>query len=151
VRIRNIGDGLRGPLAPVGSEDLAPAPEGETVTTHLSHQSRLLAAAVALAVAIVAALALTQLRDSGGGGAAPAGSGGAITLHRSQSTSKVVVEGRTAKGESATAVGTPGRSVKGKAGRNGSTGSAKGGDGGSASAKAGSASAGSVVVQTTMP
>ena len=139
---------------------LAPASEGETVTTHLSQQSRLLAAAVALAVAIIAALALTQLRDSGGGTpeqslnapvVAPAGPGGGITLHRSQSTSKVTVDGKTATGESVTSVGKPGKSVTGKAGQNGKTGSAKGGDGGSASAKGGSASAGSVVVQTTTP
>ena len=132
--------------------------EGETVTTHLSQQSWLLAAAMALALGLVAALALTQLGDSGGGPpaqplnapAAPAGGGG-ITLHRSQSTSKVTVDGKTATGESVTAVGKPGRSVKGKAGKNGTTGSAKGGDGGSASAKGGSATAGSVVVQTTTP
>lgn len=122
------------------------------MTTHLSHQSRLLAAAVALAVAIVAALALTQLRESGGGTPAqPLNAPAGITLHRSQSTSKVVVEGKTVKGESVTSVGKPGKSAKGKAGKNGTTGSAKGGDGGSASAKGGSASAGSVVVQTTTP
>lgn len=126
------------------------------MTTHLSHQSRLLAAAIALAVALLAALGLTQLRDSGGAApaqplnapaAAPAGGGG-ITLQRSQSTSKVTVDGKTATGDSATAVGKPGKSVKGKAGKNGTTGSAKGGDGGSASAKGGSATAGSVKVQT---
>ena len=124
------------------------------MTTHLSQQNRLLAAVVALAVAILAALALTQLRDSGGGPPAqPLGApaGGGITLHQSQSTSKVTVDGKTATGESATAVGKPGKSVKGKAGKNGTTGSAKGGDGGSASAKGGSATAGSVVVQTTTP
>jgi len=133
--------------------------EGETVTTHLPQQSWLLAAAIALAVAIVAALALTQVRDSGGGppaqplnapAAAPAGGGG-VTLHRSQSSSRVTVDGKTAKGESVTAVGKPGKSVKGKTGKSGATGSAKGGDGGSASAKGGSATAGSVVVQTTTP
>jgi hypothetical protein len=125
---------------------------------HLAQQSRLLAAAVALTLAIVAALALTQLRDSGGGPpaqplnvpvAAPASGG--VMLHRSSSSSRVTVEGKTAKGESVTSVGKPGKSVKGKAGKNGKTGSAKGGDGGSASAKGGSATAGSVVVQTTTP
>jgi hypothetical protein len=125
------------------------------VTTHLSHQTRLFAAAIALAVAVVAALGLMQWRDSGGGAPAqplnaPA-SGGAITLQRSQSTSRVTVDGKTVTGESASAVGKPGTSVKGKAGKNGKTGSAKGGDGGSASAKGGSATAGSVVVQTTTP
>ena len=125
------------------------------MTTHLSQQSRLLAAAIALAVAIVAALALAQVRDSGGGppaqplnAPAVAPAGGGVTLHRSQSTSKVTVEGKTAKGESVTAVGKPGKSAKGKAGKNGTTGSAKGGDGGSASATGGSATAGSVKVQT---
>lgn len=130
------------------------------MTTHLSQHNRVLAAAVALTVAILAALVLTQLRDSGGGppaqplnapAAAPAGSGAGITLHRSRSTSKVTVDGRSVSGESATAVGKPGTSVTGKAGKNGTTGSAKGGDGGSASAKGGSATAGSVVVQTTTP
>jgi hypothetical protein len=124
------------------------------VTTHLWQQSRLLVAAVALVLAIVAALALTRVRDSGGALPAPllsapasAPAGGA-TLHRSQSTRKVTVEGKTVKGESVTSVGKPGKSVKARAGRNGKTGSAKGGDGGSASATGGSATAGSVKVQT---
>jgi len=117
------------------------------VTTHLSQQSWLLAAAAALAVAILAALTLTQLRDS------PvqllkAPAAGGVTLHQSQSTSKVTVDGKTATGESVTAVGKPGKSAKGKAGKNGSTGNAKGGDGGSASATGGSATAGSVKSQT---
>ena len=129
------------------------------MTTRLSHQSWLLAAALALVLAIVATLALAQLRDSAGGlpaqplnaPAAVPTAGGGVTLHRSQSTSKVTVEGKTATGESVTSVGKPGASAKGKAGKNGTTGSAKGGDGGSASAKGGSATAGSVVVQTTTP
>lgn len=121
------------------------------MTTHLPQQSRLLAAAAALVIALVAVLVLTQVRDSGGVSAAPPLNAPAITLHQSQSTSKVTVEGKTAQGESATAVGKPGKSVKGKAGKSGTTGSAKGGDGGSASAKGGSATAGSVVVQTTKP
>ena len=126
------------------------------MTTHLSQQSRLLAGAVALAVAIVAALALAQLRDAGGGPpaqplnapAAVAPAGGGVTLHQSRSTSRVTVDGKTATGESVTAVGKPGTSAKGKAADNGKTGSAKGGNGGSASATGGSATAGSVKVQT---
>lgn len=60
--------------------------------------------------------------------------------------SRIVVEGKTATGESVTSVGKPGRTAKGKAGK---TGHAKGGAGGSASATGGSATAGSVVIQTT--
>jgi hypothetical protein len=114
-------------------------------------QSTLAVALVALVAALLVALAMSLAVRPGGEGSnvAPQRSPApAVTLHRSTSESRVVVDGKTVEGESVTVVGKPGRSVKGKAGEHGRTGSAKGGAGGSASAKGGAATAGSVVIQT---
>lgn len=115
--------------------------------------SRVLLAMLALVATVVVAVVLAAVMSSGGGSVAtpqiaPASG---ITVHESRAKSRIVVDGKTATGESVTATGKPGTSAKGKAGKNGTTGSAKGGAGGSASAKGGSATAGSVVIQTTTP